>query len=84
MVMMLTPRTILCAVVGLTVSLWFPATTWAIDPNPEGELVVHVVASATPDYIEEWVLTQHDHPVHIKRLREVIPEQTFYVAVIVT
>lgn len=64
--------------------LFLSVNALALDPNPEGELAIQVVASATPEYIEEWVRTPPEHSSMINGVRQVIPEQTFYVAVIVT
>jgi hypothetical protein len=56
----------------------------AVHASPEGELRVELIAAATPEYIREWVNTPHEHDVHVKRLRVVSSEQTFYVAVVAT
>jgi hypothetical protein len=44
---------------------------------------VDVVASASPDFIKEWAVTAFKNTVHISPLKQVIPNQTFYVAAIV-
>jgi len=59
-------------------------TAYAFDPNSPGELKVDVVASNSPEYVQQWVNTSFKEVIHIKPAKEVIPEQTIYVAVIVT
>ena len=44
-------------------------------PNPQGELGIVIVASDSPDYIREWLITPPSHGVTIKRLRVAKPEQ---------
>jgi len=74
----------LILLVALSLLFLMPFNIFALDPNPQGELAVQVVASDNFDYIDEWVSTPSKHDIHIKRIKEVIPEQTFYVAVIAT
>lgn len=70
-------------IIGLMVS--FPLiNTFAFDPKPGGELKVDVVASASQDYIKKWVSTSFKDAIHITPVKQVVPDQTFYVAVIVT
>jgi len=57
---------------------------FAFDPKPSGELKVDVVASTSQDYIKEWVSTSFKNTIHITPVKQVVPDQTFYVAVIVT
>lgn len=70
---------VVCMLVLLT-----PVNAFSLGPNPEGELSIQVVAAASPDYIREWVSAPSAHDIHIDRISEIVPEQTFYVAVIVT
>jgi len=57
---------------------------FSFDANPSGQLRVDVVAAASGDYIKEWVSTSFKDAIHITPIKEVISDQTFYVAVIVT
>ncbi|PIQ86555.1 MAG: hypothetical protein COV74_04040 [Candidatus Omnitrophica bacterium CG11_big_fil_rev_8_21_14_0_20_45_26] len=52
--------------------------------NPPGELRVVVMASDSPNFIDEWVSTPSSHDVHVKPLKEVSVEKMFHVAAIVT
>lgn len=44
-------------------------------PNAEGDLGLIIVASHTPDYINEWLTTPSNHGVTIKRLKTAHPNQ---------
>ncbi len=58
--------------------------TFAFDAKPSGELKVDVVISASQEYIKEWISSSFKSAVHIIPAKQVVPDQTFYVAVIVT
>lgn len=54
------------------------------EPNEIGDLGLVIVASDTPEYIEEWLSTPSKHGVKIKRLRTAIPDQLIVTAFLVT
>lgn len=68
---------------GLLILLPF-FSAFSFDANPSGQLRVDVVAAASPDYIKQWVSTSFKDTIHIVPIKEVISDQTFYVAIIVT
>jgi len=57
---------------------------YSFDANQSGQLRVDVVASVSSDYIKEWASTSFKDTIHIVPLKEVTPNQTFYVAIIIT
>ena len=77
-------RTIVIYFVIGVLLLFLPVLVFAVDPNPPGELRVDVVASANYDYIDKWTHTSPETAIHIKPIKYVIPNQTFYVAILVS
>jgi hypothetical protein len=57
---------------------------YALDANDVGDLRLEVAASASPEYLKDWVSTPSEHGVVIKRLHEAYPGKTVYVAFIAT
>ena len=53
-------------------------------PKPEGELGLIIVASGTPEYINEWISTPSSHGVTIKRLKKAKPNQLIVIAFLVS
>jgi len=53
-------------------------------PKPEGELDLIIVASGTPEFINEWVSTPSSHGVTIKRLKTAKPNQLIVSAFLVS
>lgn len=51
---------------------------------PKSELMVNIVASETTDFINSWLSTPFNVKPYIKEVREVIPDQTFYVAFLIS
>jgi hypothetical protein len=54
------------------------------DANTPGDLKLVIVASESPDYINEWLTTPSNHPVTIKRLKIAKPNQLIVTAFLVT
>ncbi len=54
------------------------------EPNETGELGLIIVASETPEYINEWLSKPPQHGVKIKRLNVAKPDQLIVTAFIVT
>ena len=71
-------------IILLLLSLFFKFNSFSLNANSQGKLEIHVVASATPDYISQWVTGPFEEDIRIKAVKEVVPEQTFYVSVIAT
>lgn len=70
----------LLALIGLACS-WLPVISWP--QAKEEKLETFILVSESPDYIKEWLGSPATQSVKIKTINQVIPEQTFHVAVIV-
>ncbi|MDH5354445.1 MAG: hypothetical protein OEY09_08395 [Gammaproteobacteria bacterium] len=72
----------------IPIIIWCNASLAEISPGPEpnetGNLGLVIVASETPEYIEEWLSTPSQHGVKIKRLRVAKPNQLIVTAFLVT
>ncbi len=79
------PNIVLRAVLVLLVFM-LDANAKTLGPAPRvaGNLGLVVLASLDPNYLSEWANTAQEHPVTITRARKVAPEQTIYVAFVVT
>jgi len=67
----------------LSLVLFMAFNVFSFGQDPQGKLAVQVVVSDSPEYINQWVKKSFEEPVFIKAIKEVKPEQTFYVAFIV-
>lgn len=56
----------------------------AQSPKPIGDLALTIVASASPDFINQWLNTPHEKPVNIKRLKKAKPNQLIVSAFLVS
>src|SRR5262249_23275074 len=70
--------------VVLVCSSRMSATAEAERPAPPGELALAIAAADTDAFIDEWVSTASSHSPVIHLVHEVAPEQTLYVAFIVS
>ena len=52
--------------------------------NPPGELAVHILASDSPTFIEEWMNTPFQHPVQVRNVDQSERGRVTYVAFLVT
>ena len=76
-------KKIICCLIGLMLA--YPLTSAsAIDASPHGQLRVDVVASLSKDYIKNPALSAHKDTIQIVPLVETVPDQIFYVVVMVT
>jgi hypothetical protein len=53
-------------------------------PKPIGDLALTIVASASPDFINQWLKTSPEKPVTIKRLKKAKPNQLIVSAFLVS
>ena len=53
-------------------------------PNKAGNIGLVIVASHTPEYIKQWLMTPSHHAVTIKRLKSTKPNQLIVSAFLVT
>ena len=75
---------ILSVLIAISLLLFVSFDSFALDPNPPGELSVVISVSDTPDFIKQWVRTHPEKPGYIKNLNEVSIGHLFHVAFIVT
>jgi hypothetical protein len=68
----------------IAIFLGFVSVVAAEGPDSGPQLDVKVVASASPEFIKEWIGAHYNQTVEIDPVTEVKPEQVFYVAAIVS
>ena len=73
---------VLLPVVCLGVVLASPVR--AESGNPPGDLAVHILASDSPAFIEEWMSTPFQHPVRVRKVDHVERGRVTYIAFLVT
>lgn len=56
----------------------------AVDPNPAGELAVHVAISDDPEFSKKWIATAPSKSFVVSRIQKIRPHHTAYIAFLVS